>query len=246
MKTGRLLWSGVMLMFASTVIATGQVSEGEQRPDNSILIDADQLLAKLNDEPVRIIDVRSQADYAKGHIPGAVRVDVAEWKNLAAADNGLHNTNGWTEKVSQLGLTTGMQVVVCGGQLSDSARIWWLLKYVGVMDTSMLDGGWEWWVKKERPTDTSTPNITATDFKPDFQTDRLGEIESLKKSLNAATVQFVDTRSTGEFNDGRIPGSAHLEWKELVADDGRFKTKSQLQQLFGDRGILPSETAVCY
>ena len=246
MKTGWSIWFSLILICASTFISAVNAGATEDTPDNSILIDVDQLQRKLNDESLRVLDVRSQAEYAKGHIPGAVRVDVAEWKNLAASDHGFRDAKGWSEKVSLLGIENQMQVVVYGSKLSDSARIWWLLKYVGVKDTSILNGGWEWWISKSRPTETSAPSVTATEFKPDFQVDRLEEIDSLKKSLNAATLKLVDTRSTDEFNDGRIPGSTHLEWKELVADDGRFKTKTQLQQLFRDKGIVPSETAVCY
>jgi thiosulfate/3-mercaptopyruvate sulfurtransferase len=246
MKTELFVWFSVTLMCASTITAAEKGDATEHKPDDSILMDADQLQRKLNDKTLRVLDVRSQAEYALGHIPGAVRVDVAEWKNLAVADNGLRDAKGWTTKVSLLGLEKEMQVAVYGSKLSDSARIWWLLKYVGVKDASILNGGWEWWIGKEGPTETATPNVTATEFKPDFQADRLEEIDSLKKSLNAATIKFVDTRSTAEFSDGRIPGSTHLEWKELVAEDGRFKSKTQLQQLFRDRGIVPSETAVCY
>ncbi|HUS40421.1 MAG TPA: rhodanese-like domain-containing protein, partial [Pirellulales bacterium] len=83
-------------------------------------------------------------------------------------------------------------------------------------------------------------------FKPEFQADRLEEINLLKKSLKSDKLKVVDTRSDSEFADGRIPGAAHLEWKELVAKDGRFKTTTQLQQLFRSRGIMPDETAVCY
>lgn len=243
MKTGRCVWFSVMLMCGITCVAGGAA---EHRSDHPMLIDVDQLQQKLDDKDLRVLDVRSQAEYDKAHIPGAVRVDVAEWKNMAAADNGFRDAEGWTKSVSPLGLEKDMHVVVYGSKLSDSARIWWLLTYVGVENASILDGGWEWWIKKERPTETSTPNVAAIEFKPEFQADRLEEIESLKKSLSAATIKVIDTRSIDEFNDGRIPGSTQLEWKELVAEDGRFKTKSQLQQLFREREILPSETAVCY
>ncbi len=246
MKTGLFVWLSAMLMCAPTITAADKGGATANKPEASILVETDQLQKKLNDKNLRVLDVRSQNEYAKGHIPGAPRVDVGDWKNLATADNGLHDAKGWTEKVSPLGLRKGMHVVIYGSRLSDTARIWWLLKYVGVKNASILNGGWEWWTKQDRPIETSTPKITATEFKPDFQADRLEEIDSLKKSLKSATVKVVDTRSIGEFRGGRIPGSAHLEWKELVAEDGRFKTKTQLQQLFRKRGIVSSETAVCY
>jgi len=243
---GPFVWISAALMCALTFTAAGKGFASELKPNASILIDPDQLHRKLNDKNLCVLDVRSQDEYDRGHIPGAPRVEVGDWKNLSTADGGLRDTKGWTDKVSPLGLRKEMHVVVYGSKLSDTARIWWLLKYVGVKNASILNGGWECWMKKERPTETSMPNISATEFKPDFQADRLEEIDSLKRLLNSPTVKFVDTRSIGEFSDGRIPGSAHLEWKELVAEDGRFKTKTQLQQLFRKRGIVPSETAVCY
>ena len=190
--------------------------------------------------------MRSQNEYAKGHIPGALRVDVGDWKNLATADNGLHGAKGWAAKLAPLAITSKTHVVVYGGRLTDAARIWWLLKYVGVENASLLNGSWQSWAKSNRPAETRTSKIAATEFKPDFQADRLEEIDSLKKSLKSDKLKVVDTRSDSEFAGGRISGSAHLEWKELVAEDGRFKPKTQLQQLFRKKGIVSSETAVCY
>jgi thiosulfate/3-mercaptopyruvate sulfurtransferase len=246
MKTGLFVWFSAMLVCVPTITAADKRGATENKLNASILVEPDELEKHLNDKNLRVLDMRSQNEYAKGHIPGALRVDVGDWKKLATSDLGLHDAKGWTEKVSPLGLRKGMHVVIYGSRLSDTARIWWLLKYVGVKNASILNGGWEWWIKKDRPIETSTPRIAATEFKPDFQADRLEKIGSLKKSLKSLTVKVVDTRSIGEFSGGRIPGSAHLEWKELIAEDGRFKTKTQLQQLFRQRGIVPSKTAVCY
>jgi len=241
-----LVCLSTMLVCAKTLVAVETTVATELKSEVSIRIDPDQLQGKLHAKNLRVLDVRSRDQYAQGHIPGALRVDVGDWKNLATAASGLYDAKGWTERVSPLGLTKEPQVVVYGSNLSSTARIWWLLKYVGVKNVSILDGGWEWWMQKGRPTEKATPDITATDFQPHFQAGRLAESAAIKRSLNSATVQLVDTRSSDEFRGGRIPGAAHLEWKELIADDGRFKTKLQLQQLFRDRGILPAETAVCY
>ncbi len=235
-----------MLICAPAITAADKEGATANKPDASILIEPHQLQKKLGDKNLRVLDVRSQDDYAKQHIPGAVRVDVGDWKNLATADDGLHDAQGWSERLSPLGLNKGMHVVVYGSKLSNTARIWWLLKYVGVKNVSLLNGGWESWAKQDRPAESSAHRVAATKFKADFQADRLEEIDSLKKSLKSKKLKMVDARSDGEYAGGRIPGSAHLEWKELVAKNGRFKTKTQLQQLFRKRGIMPDETAVCY
>lgn len=242
MKTGICVWLSASLIWSATIAAD---TTGKKRA-TAILIEPDQLQTKLEDENVRIVDVRSPGDYAKGHIRGAVRADVGEWKNLSTADRGLHDVKGWSRKVGQLGINKDTHVIVYGNRITNTARIWWLLKYVGVKNASILNGGWEGWAKKDRPTESSAAKIAATKFQPDFQSDRLEEIDSLKRSLKSKKVKVVDTRSDSEFAGGRIPGSAHLEWKELLARDGRFKTTKQLQELFRKRGIVPSETAVCY
>jgi thiosulfate/3-mercaptopyruvate sulfurtransferase len=246
MKTGLFVWFSAMLICVPTIAAADKGGATANTPDVSILVKTSQLQKKLNDKNIRILDVRSQNEYAKGHIPGALRVDVGDWKNLATADNGLHDAKSWAAKLAPLAITSKTHVVVYGGRLTDTARIWWLLKYLGVKNASLLNGSWDSWAKLNRPAQTSTPRVVETEFKPVFQADRLEEIDSLKKTLKSDKFKFVDTRSDSEFAGGRIPGAAHLEWKELVAKDGRFKTKAQLQQLFRGRGIMPDETAVCY
>jgi thiosulfate/3-mercaptopyruvate sulfurtransferase len=217
-------------------------------------IEPGDLQKKLKQPGLRLLDTRPQPDYAKGHLPGAVWVDVKSWQELGKKDGGFQNANTWGEKVGQLGIGPDTQVVVYGNNLPDTARVWCTLKYLGLPNVNILNGGWELWTKEKRPTDSASPKVDAVRFEPKFQTDRLEEIDSLKKSVRAGTVTVVDTRSTDEFTGkevrgkrgGHIPGAKHLEWKELLAEDGRFKSPSQLQELFKQRGIQPDQTAVCY
>ena len=243
----RTFWLGTLLICAVGPTAAAEREQTtERKRDSQILVEPAQLQKKLDHSTLRILDVRSEDEYAKGHIPGALRIDVADWKALALADDGLHDTKGWSGKIGAMGITSKSQVVVYGGRLTDSARIWWLLKYVGVEDVSLLNGTWATWEDSKRPVETTLPKVEATVFQPSFQAGRLEEADSLKNSLKSDKLTVVDTRSNDEFAGGRIPGSAHLEWKELIAEDGRFKTQAELQELFRKRGILADETAVCY
>lgn len=248
MKTMRRVWRTTLTVLVCTTAfaAAGEDEAAKPKRASQMLVEPAQLQKKLSEAGVRILDVRSSEDYNKGHIPGALRVDVGDWKASAFADSGLHDAKGWAAKLGALGITPNTNVVVYGGSISDAARIWWLLKYVGVEHASLLNGGWESWAKLDLPSETATPQVDKTQFKTAFQTERVADIDSLKKSLKSDQLKVVDTRSDSEFTSGRIPGSTHLEWKELVAEDGRFKTRKQLRQLFGDKGIMPDEAAVCY
>jgi len=146
-------------------------------------------------------------------------------------------------------------VVVYGSSLSDAARVWWTLKYLGVQKVTILDGGWQLWTKEKRATETDVLMYKGMKkFEPKFQADRLEEIDSLKKNVQAGKVTVVDTRTADEFTGkevrgkrgGHIPDAKHLEWKEMLAEDGRFKSPEKLRELFKQRGIQPDQTAVCY
>jgi 3-mercaptopyruvate sulfurtransferase SseA/predicted methyltransferase len=222
------------------------------KESKSMLIQPEELEKRLRQGELRLVDTRAETDYARGHIPGAVRVDVKSWAELGKKDGGFHDARAWGEKVGQLGLRPDSQVVVYGSSLTDTARIWWTLKYLGLEKVAILDGGWLLWSKENRPSETSVPRVETVPFEPRFQADRLEEIATLKKSVQAGKVTVVDARTADEFTGkevrgkrgGHVPGARHLEWKELLTADGRFKSPDQLRALFRQRGIGPSQTAV--
>jgi 3-mercaptopyruvate sulfurtransferase SseA/acetyl esterase/lipase len=223
---------------------------GKAKEPQTMLIQPAELEKGLG--TLRLLDTRPHAEYAKGHLPGAVWVDVKSWQALGKKEGGFHDARAWAEKVRQFGIAAGTQVVVYGSAPTDTARIWWTLKYLGLEHVAILDGGWQLWTNQNRRTDAVEPAIGVVKFEPKFQADRLEEMDSLKKSVRAGSVTVVDTRSTDEYTGkevrgkrgGHIPGSKHLEWKELLAADGRYKTPEQLRALFKERGIQPEQTAV--
>jgi len=217
-----------------------------------MLTQPEELQRTLKEPGLRILDARPHSDYLKAHIPGAVWVDVKGWQDLGKRDGGFHDARAWSDKVGRLGIGKDTPVVVYGSSLPDAARIWWTLKYLGLSNVTLLDGGWELWSKQERPTGTDSPAIEPVPFEPKFQPDRLEEMDALKRSLPSGKVTVVDARSTKEFTGeevrgkrgGHIAGAKHLEWKELLAADGRFKSPAELRELFRKRGIEPDRTAV--
>jgi thiosulfate/3-mercaptopyruvate sulfurtransferase len=238
-----------------TACATSTPQEKQKKPTTKpMLIQSVGLEGELREPALRILDTRSQEAYGKGHIPGAVRVDVGGWQALGKSAGGLQNSKAWGEKVSELGIGPDTRVVVYGNSLPDTARIWWMLKYLGLENVEVLDGGWDLWQKEGRTAESAVPRVAATRFVPKFDASRLEEMDPLRKSLGSETVTLVDARSPSEFTGkevrgnrgGHIAGATNLEWKELLAGDGRFKTPEELRQLFRERRILPDRTAVCY
>jgi thiosulfate/3-mercaptopyruvate sulfurtransferase len=219
---------------------------------NTMLIEPIVLEEKLAQPELQVLDTRPQTEFAKNHIPGAVHVDGKKWQELGKKDGGFRDADAWAALVGELGIGNDTHVVVYGSSLPDTARIWWTLKYLGLEHVGILNGGWAAWTREGRTSSDASPMVQPVAFKPKFQGDRLEEIDSLKQSVQAGDVTVVDARSLGEFSGkevrgkrgGRIPGAKHLEWKELLEEDGRFKSRDELRELFQKRGIMPDQTAI--
>ncbi|MEM7233088.1 MAG: rhodanese-like domain-containing protein [Planctomycetota bacterium] len=232
----------------------GETALDEARK-SSMLIEPAELEAKLG-SGMLILDTRSKEAHDASHIPGSFRVDVKRWQNLGRREGGFRDAEAWQLEISAFGIDDDTRIVVYGDRLSNTGRVWWLLKYIGVEHAMILNGGWGLWESESRPA-SDTPQTFLPPrgkFQVRFDTARLAEIDPLKSLLGSDGIKIVDTRSEDEFTGkdargprgGHLPGATHLEWKELLAADGRFKTQTELRDLFGERGILPAHTAVCY
>jgi thiosulfate/3-mercaptopyruvate sulfurtransferase len=77
-----------------------------------------------------------------------------------------------------------------------------------------------------------------------------------------ADMKLVDVRSPQEYSgeliampgyeqegaqrSGHIPGAASVPWAQAVNDDGTFKSKEELEQLYGGKGVLDGEPIIAY
>src|SRR5436190_20527407 len=93
--------------------------------------------------PLRYLDVRDQAAFDAGHVPGAVRVPLEEWDAAAkAADTGFAKTAYWDKALSALGIDPSVTAVAYdSGQMTNAARVWFILQYFG-LKAVILNGGW--------------------------------------------------------------------------------------------------------
>lgn len=240
----------ILLSFA---LFSADLKESEVKTP-AILIDAASLDTRMKSEKLRILDARSAGDYRGAHIPGAVRVDVDRWKTLAHSKGGFENAKAWAEEVGKLGIDGKGPVVVYGSRPTDTARVWWTLKYLGIKEVLFLDGGWTRWQKEKKPVDAKKTVVSRIDFVPKFQKDRLATTAEVKKAVEDGGLVIVDTRSDGEFTGkvvrgprgGHVPGAVHLEWTRLMASDGRFKKPDEIRKILGRCGIVKGKPLVPY
>jgi thiosulfate/3-mercaptopyruvate sulfurtransferase len=217
-----------------------------------VLISADELREALSENRVRLLDVRwalgdpdGPQHYLEGHIPGAVFVDLET--ELAAPPSPARGRHplpdiGQLEKCARSwGICAGDTVVVydaTGGMAA--ARAWWLLRWAGVADVRILDGGLPAW--------TATGAELATGAEPDPDA---GDVELSPNHLPVIDADaaarwpgaLLDARAGERFRGeqepidpraGHIPGAISAPTADNLTADGHFRTPDELRARFAD------------
>lgn len=214
--------------------------------------------------PVRLLDVRWRLDrpegrpeYVRAHLPGAVYVDLErelarrgqpqEGRHpLPALDDLQRAARGW-------GLDDGDVVVAYDDNRSvPAARLWWLLRRVGV-DVRVLDGGIRAWTSEDLPLEHGDvrPQPGGVTLVPGAAADAAGidDVEGLVARgvlLDVRTPeQYSGAHNTSDPVGGHIPGAVNLPAMATVAGDGRLHRPEALQRLFATAGVdAATEVAV--
>ena len=192
-----------------------------------------------------ILDARKRPAYELGHVAGAAWVDHDTWSK-AFGDG--KDAKKWSELVGAVGVDTNSRVVIYDDNFAnDAARIWWILKYWGVKDVRLLNGGWKGWSSGGFPQETVEKPIAVKNFRPNPVSSRLANKDLLLNSLKSGTLQIVDARSMDEHcgtealknkKSGAVPGARHLEWIDLIdKNSGRFKPSFELRKIYEEAGV---------
>lgn len=203
---------------------------------------------------VLILDARSKMAYEVGHVSGAVRVDVDGW---AKAMTAMEDAKAWGRRLAAAGVGGDRPVVVYGTvKTVDPVRVWWILRYWGLKDVRVLNGGWEAYLKAGGHADKRDTPVG--DVKPPAlkaQAERLATKEQILAGLKDGKLgPLIDARSENEHcgltksakRNGAVPEAKHLEWRATLDADGRFKSAAELAKLFREAGLDPSKPATTY
>ena len=227
-------------------------------PHPELLAETDWLASRLSDPTVRVVDARSDEDYARGHIPGAVHVAGYSLGGLRTGP-GMPEPEAFALLVGALGIDEHTAVVVYdAGGAPTAGIVAWAFLYYGHPDTRLLDGGLTKWTAQRRPLSSDAPAHEPRAFAARLVEGVYCRLDQARASLDNDGVIFWDTRGLGEFEGttkgwnppprlGHLPGAIHLEWAELFdADNGTLKPAAELTTLLGAKGITPESAVVTY
>jgi thiosulfate/3-mercaptopyruvate sulfurtransferase len=226
------------------------------------LVSTEWLAARLQRLRVRIVDGswylpssgrNAAAEYAAGHIPGAIFFDLdATSDHTTALPHMLPSAPAFAERMGELGIDDDDDLVVYDGSgvnLS-AARVWWMFRVFGHQQVAVLDGGLGKWRSEGRPLEAGVVRLSPARFTAQLERSAVRGLEDLRATLGSGAEQVVDLRSAGRFagtepepraglRGGHIPGSRNLPFNELVAPDGTVLPPPVLERRFAAAGIDP-------
>jgi thiosulfate/3-mercaptopyruvate sulfurtransferase len=207
---------------------------------NHLVITAEKLRKKIGaGRDVVILDVRRSADGHQGQarLPGSHAVTLtADLVGPVTPDSGnlpLPTQEQIQDAVRRWGINAD-SIVVAYSQENPAlaARAWWTLKWAGVPDVRVLDGGPAQWQAIGGELVTDTAEGAAGTFVA-----RTGALPTLNADQAAALARsglLLDARNTvGYTESGHIPGAVSLPLDRLTGGDGRLLDDDELRRLYG-------------
>lgn len=241
----RHVYLGIFVL-GLTCIVFDVRGDAERYPNDRLLVEPSDL--KTQSSSLVILDVRDQASYEAGHIPGAISAPHADWQKEFAKSS---DAPAWSERIGALGIDGKKPIVIYDNASgNDAARVWFILRYFGAPDVRLLNGFWKGWQAGEFPIETTAnaPKPVPFAARPNEKLRATKEQILGQLSNKSQDRQILDARTLEEHlgsnplknpRAGHLPGACHLDWVELIDTKGsqRFKPASELKSLLQKAGV---------
>jgi len=242
----------------------------EQNPEFADFAHPDRLVstgwvAEHLGEPGLVV-VESDEDvllYDSGHIPGSVKVDWHTELNDTVTRDYVDGA-GFAKLMAAKGIGRDDTVVIYG----DKSNWWaayalWVFTLFGHPDVRLMDGGRNLWQAEGRELTRDKPDVTPAEYPVVERSDEA--IRAFKDDVlsNLGRFPLIDVRSVPEYTGerthmpdypqegtlrgGHIPTAASVPWGKAAADDGRFRSRAELEAIYQDEaGLKPDDAVIAY
>ncbi len=243
----------------------------EQNPDFADYAHPDRLVstswvAEHLGEPGLVV-VESDEDvllYDSGHIAGSVKVDWHTELNDTVTRDYVDGA-GFAKLMGAKGIGRDDTVVIYG----DKSNWWaayalWVFTLFGHPDVRLMDGGRNLWQAEGHDLTRDKSDVTpAADYPVVERSDEA--IRAFKDDVLANLGKFplIDVRSVPEYTGerthmpdypqegtlrgGHIPSAASVPWGKAAAEDGRFRSRAELETIYQDEaGLKPDDAVIAY
>jgi thiosulfate/3-mercaptopyruvate sulfurtransferase len=227
------------------------------------LVTTDWLAAHLGSSGLVVLECDEDVLlYDTGHIPGAVKIDWFTELNDPVNRDYLDG-EAFASLMSTKGVARDDTVVLYGDKNNWwAAYAMWVFELFRHPDVRLLDGGRATWAAEDRPMSTAVPEPARADY-PVVERDDTSVRAFKDDVLDHLGRPLVDVRSPQEYTGdllhmpdypqegalrgGHIPGAVNVPWARAVEQDGRFKSRAELEAIYlGEQGLSPDDDVIAY
>ena len=229
------------------------------------LVDVAWVTANKGKAGIVYLDFRSNAEYLRGHVPGAIHsnYDKDGWreKNSHGTIGMIPSANKLATLIGGMGIGNGDHVVLlpAGNSSSDmgvGTRVYWTFKVLGHDKVSILNGGMNAYKKVKAKLEKGLVKLEPKTFSTQWRSEMVVTKAQVKKALDAG-VTLVDSRTYDQYvglnkhpkakRKGTIIGAVVLPQNWLtVGGTGTFRSKAELKKLYSASGVPSSGEQITF
>ncbi|MDH3713617.1 MAG: sulfurtransferase [Gammaproteobacteria bacterium] len=201
-----------------------------------------------------------RADYEQGHIAGAGFLDIQGELSDSTSPSHLRFTmlppESLADVLGRRGIGDRSFVVLYSrGRNVWATRVWWMLRSIGFDAAAVLDGGWEKWVRENRPVSIDEPVFAPATLTPRPRPALFVAKDAVTAAMNdphTCVINALDADLHRGDNPrygrrGRIPGSVNVPSSSLVdPDTNTFLSAAEAASAFREVGADPAQRTVVY
>ena len=189
-------------------------------------------------------------EYLQAHIPGARFLDIDEVSDRSnPAPHMLPSAGDFAAAMETIGISRDDRIVVYdNSQIRTAARGWFMLRHFGVRQLAILDGGLQKWTAEGQPLESGEAAPRETRFNAAERNDVIAK----HQIVGGIDLPILDARGPARFEGteadprpgvaaGHIPGALNLPFSAFYKEDGTFRSREELRQLFAQAGADASQ-----
>ena len=235
-----------ILLLSSSLLAQGDIITAKEFKQ----------LIKSNSDLI-IIDVNKPNAFKKSHVKNAINVHQNDFiQNNEDIPGLLLPLDQLADYFGKKGISASSEIVIYdAGTQKYSSRVYWVLKYIGANNVKMVHKEMSQWGKARIPLTSQVANHEPVTFTPSENTAIAANLDYVSINSTTATIALVDARHHDEYvgegdeaydSSGHIPGAIHLDYKDLLEENGAFKSAEALSSILEKKGITPDKEVIIY
>lgn len=204
-----------------------------------------------------LIDLRGEAEYKEGHIPGAINFPINRVQDPSSERGALLPVETLYEHFTQAGIGTERPLILYDGSgLVPSAKLFWILEMLGRSKVGILNGGFVAWTKAGLATETTPRTAPPVPFIGRPTESTLAQKHQVLAAIGRDDVAIVDARTADEYagllptaaRNGHIPGARNINWETHIHDlfDPTLKPIETLRSLYHAHSVTPDKEVIVY